>query len=98
MELRFVPSESTFSYFEALESYLGRHGRPVAFADALQHASILLPVGRRQFFVLRKPSGLGQTVAAGAPFDKRRAVFKTSGNEVFASDFGIVPAGLNAEL
>jgi len=31
MELRFVPSESTFSYFEALESYLGQHGRPVAF-------------------------------------------------------------------
>lgn len=30
MELRFVPSESTFSYFEALESYLGQHGRPVA--------------------------------------------------------------------
>ncbi|WGT52588.1 ISNCY family transposase [Thioclava nitratireducens] len=31
MELRFVPSESTFSYFEALESYLYNHGRPVAF-------------------------------------------------------------------
>lgn len=31
MELRFVPSESTFSYFEALESYLRNHGRPVAF-------------------------------------------------------------------
>ncbi len=31
MELRFVPSESTFSYFEALESYLLKHGRPVAF-------------------------------------------------------------------
>ncbi len=31
MELRFVTSESTFSYFEALEGYLGRHGRPVAF-------------------------------------------------------------------
>ena len=30
MELRFVPSENTFSYFEALESYLGQHGRPVA--------------------------------------------------------------------
>jgi hypothetical protein len=26
-----VPSESTFSYFEALESYLLKHGRPVAF-------------------------------------------------------------------
>ena len=31
MELRFVPSESTFSYFEALERYLKAHGRPVAF-------------------------------------------------------------------
>lgn len=31
MELRFVPSESTFSYFEALESYLLKYGRPVAF-------------------------------------------------------------------
>jgi len=31
MELRFVTSESTFSYFEALESYLLKHGRPVAF-------------------------------------------------------------------
>lgn len=31
MELRFVPSESTFSYFAALEGYLAAHGRPVAF-------------------------------------------------------------------
>jgi len=31
MEPRFVKSESTFSYFEALESYLLKHGRPVAF-------------------------------------------------------------------
>lgn len=31
MELRFVSSESTFSYFAALESYLAAHGRPVAF-------------------------------------------------------------------
>lgn len=31
MELRLVTSESTFSYFEALESYLTQHGRPVAF-------------------------------------------------------------------
>jgi transposase len=31
MELRFVRSESAFSYFEALESYLTHHGRPVAF-------------------------------------------------------------------
>ena len=31
MELRFVPSESTFAYFEALKAYLRRHGKPVAF-------------------------------------------------------------------
>jgi hypothetical protein len=31
MELRFVASESTFAYFEAVKSYLGRHGKPVAF-------------------------------------------------------------------
>ena len=31
MQLRFVPSESTSSYFEALESYLENHGCPVAF-------------------------------------------------------------------
>ncbi|WP_390915567.1 ISNCY family transposase [Pseudosulfitobacter sp. SM2401] len=31
MELLFVKSESTFSYFEALESYLLKHGRPIAF-------------------------------------------------------------------
>jgi hypothetical protein len=31
MELRFVPSESTFSYFAATRTYLERHGKPVAF-------------------------------------------------------------------
>ena len=31
MELRFVGSESTFAYFAALKTYLGRHGKPVAF-------------------------------------------------------------------
>jgi len=31
MELRFVPSESTFAYFEALKAYLRRHGKPIAF-------------------------------------------------------------------
>lgn len=31
MQLRFVPSESAFSTFEALEGYLAAHGRPVAF-------------------------------------------------------------------
>jgi transposase len=31
MQLRFVPSESAFSYFEALQGYLEAHGRPLAF-------------------------------------------------------------------
>jgi hypothetical protein len=31
MQLRFVRSESAFSYFEALELYLNNHGSPVAF-------------------------------------------------------------------
>lgn len=31
MELRFVTSKNTFSYFETLERYLDKHGRPVAF-------------------------------------------------------------------
>jgi transposase len=31
MQLRFVPSETAFSYFEALQGYLEAHGRPLAF-------------------------------------------------------------------
>ena len=31
MQLRFVPSESTSSYFQALQGYLQNHGCPVAF-------------------------------------------------------------------
>ena len=31
MELRFVQSESTFSYFDATRAYLARHGKPMAF-------------------------------------------------------------------
>lgn len=31
MQLRFVASESAFSYFETLGGYLSRHGRPLAF-------------------------------------------------------------------
>ena len=31
MQLRFVPSESTGSYFEALQGYLATHGCPLAF-------------------------------------------------------------------
>ncbi len=31
MELRFVPSESTFDYFYSTQRYLERHGKPIAF-------------------------------------------------------------------
>ena len=31
MEMRFVPSETTFAYFAATCSYLERHGKPIAF-------------------------------------------------------------------
>ncbi len=31
MQLRFVRSESAFTYFEALELYLKHHGAPIAF-------------------------------------------------------------------
>jgi Winged helix-turn helix len=31
MELRFVPSESAFSYFQATRTYVEAHGKPVAF-------------------------------------------------------------------
>src|SRR5258708_8580311 len=34
MQLRFVPSESTESYFEALNGYLTTHGCPTAFYSA----------------------------------------------------------------
>ena len=30
MELRFCESESAFSYFTAMRSYLAQHGKPVA--------------------------------------------------------------------
>jgi len=30
-EMRFVPSESTFTYFEATKTYIGKYGKPVAF-------------------------------------------------------------------
>jgi hypothetical protein len=56
MKLRFVPSESTFSYFEALEAYLRNHGRPVAFYSDKhtvfrvlkpnQHMSVMTQFGR----------------------------------------------------
>lgn len=31
MQLHFTHSESTFSYFEATQAYLGRYGKPHAF-------------------------------------------------------------------
>jgi len=37
MQLRFVPSESTDSYFSALQGYLNDHGCPVAFLLGQAH-------------------------------------------------------------
>src|SRR3954469_22652257 len=37
LHLRFVPTESTFDYFEATRAYLQRHGKPVAF-DSDKHS------------------------------------------------------------
>lgn len=31
MQLRFVPDESTFAYFEATKDYMHQHGKPIAF-------------------------------------------------------------------
>lgn len=42
MQMRFVPSETTFAYFEALEGYLTDHGRPVAFYSD-KHTVFRLP-------------------------------------------------------
>ncbi len=56
MHLEFAPSESKWSYFGALERYLARHGRPVAFYSDKhtvfrvpkpgQHSSGMTPFGR----------------------------------------------------
>ncbi len=41
MQLHFVPTESTFAYFEATRAYLERHGKPVAFYS--DKASVFRP-------------------------------------------------------
>ncbi len=53
MEIRFVASESTFDYFTSTESYLRRHGKPVAFYS--DQASIFRIAGSA-----RKTGGLTQ--------------------------------------
>ena len=45
MQLRFVPSESTASYFEALRGYLETHGCPVAFYSDKHSVFRVKPVG-----------------------------------------------------
>ena len=42
MQARFVPSETAFAYFEALNGYLKVHGRPVAFHSD-KHTVFRLP-------------------------------------------------------
>ncbi len=41
MQLHFVPTESSFAYFEATRAYLERHGKPVAFYN--DKASVFRP-------------------------------------------------------
>jgi hypothetical protein len=54
MQLRFVPSESTDSYFHALRGYLQNHGCPVAFYSdkhsvfRIQRRSARCPGGRHR--------------------------------------------------
>ncbi len=44
MELRFTDAESTFSYFEILESYLRHHGKPLAlYSDKLSVFRVNVP-------------------------------------------------------
>ncbi|GHB50252.1 hypothetical protein GCM10007094_44410 [Pseudovibrio japonicus] len=45
MHLQFVLSESAFSYFSALERYLGKHGRPVAYYSD-KHSVLRWPIPR----------------------------------------------------
>ena len=47
MQLRFVPTESSFAYFEATRGYLEAHGKPVAFYS--DKASIFRPVSKPEF-------------------------------------------------
>jgi len=47
MQLRFVPTESSFAYFEATRGYLEAHGKPVAFYS--DKASIFRPVTKPEF-------------------------------------------------
>ncbi len=59
MQMRFVPSESTFAYFEALELYLQEHGRPVAFYS---DKNTVFRVARQD-----AQSGHGMTRVSAAP-------------------------------
>jgi hypothetical protein len=47
MQLRFVPTESSFAYYEATRGYLEAHGKPVAFYS--DKASIFRPVTKAEF-------------------------------------------------
>jgi transposase len=47
MQLRFVPTESAFAYFETTRAYLEQHGKPVAFYS--DKASIFRPVTKPEF-------------------------------------------------
>ncbi len=61
MCLDFVPTESTFAYFEATRSYLEQHGKPVAFYS--DKASIFRPTTNSTDF------GRGTTQSGRALFE-----------------------------
>jgi transposase len=56
MQLRFVPSESTDSYFSALQGYLNDHGCPVAFYS-----------DKHTVFHVNRPDAMEDPVCSSAP-------------------------------
>ena len=67
MQMRFVPSESTFAYFEALEGYLKAHGRPVAFYS---DKNSVFRVARRD---AKSGHGMTEVSAARSPSGRSRS-------------------------
>jgi len=64
MQLRFVQSESAFSYFEATRGYLERHGKPVSFYSD-------------KATVFRVPDSGDKTVKNGTQFSRAMTLLST---------------------
>jgi len=77
LELRFTEAESTFSYFEAVEAYLRRYGKPLAFySDKLgvfriNHSSTVTGSGLTQFGRAMQQLGI-EVICANTPQAKGR--------------------------